>query len=119
MTTASISELVVTRSDGRGDGENWMENLQNLPGEAGISIILESRSQPGTGPRLHRHPYAETFIIRRGSATFTIGSDQLVGRAGQVLVVPAQTPHRFSTGPDGYEAVHIHASPRFITDWLE
>ena len=39
--------------------------------------------------------------------------------AGQVLIAPAETPHKFSTGPGGYEAVHIHASPRFVTDWLE
>lgn len=119
MTTSSTTELIVTRGDGRADGEAWLESLQNLPGGAGISIILESRSQPGAGPRLHQHPYAETFIIRRGSATFTIGSEQLPGRAGQVLVAPAQTPHRFSTGPNGYEAVHIHANPCFVTEWLE
>jgi len=33
--------------------------------------------------------------------------------------VPAETPHRFRTGPDGYEAVHIHANDRFVTEWLE
>jgi quercetin dioxygenase-like cupin family protein len=47
------------------------------------------------------------------------GTDQLVGHAGQVLVVPAQTPHKFVTGPDGYEGVHIHANVRFVTEWLE
>jgi hypothetical protein len=34
------------------------------------------------------------------------------------MVIRAETPHKFSTGPGGYEAVHIHASPRFVTDWL-
>jgi quercetin dioxygenase-like cupin family protein len=119
MTTSDVRKLVVSRADGRDDGEDWTENFQQLPGNAGVSIILESTSQPGVGPRLHKHPYAETFIIRRGSATFTIGPSQVTGRAGQVLVAPAETPHKFSTGPDGYEAVHIHASPRFVTDWLE
>lgn len=116
-------DTLITRADGREDGESWAENYEELPGGAGISIILESTTQPGVGPRPHRHPYAETFIIRRGSATFTIGlgteAEQLVGRAGQILVVPARTPHRFATGPDGYEAVHIHASERFVTEWLE
>ncbi len=115
----SAHELVVSRGDGRNDGDDWTENFQNLPGAAGISIILESRAQSGEGPRLHKHPYAETFIIKRGSATFTIGSEELVAHAGQVLVAPAETPHKFVTGPGGYEAVHIHASPRFMTDWLE
>ncbi|ROS38644.1 cupin domain-containing protein [Amycolatopsis thermoflava] len=110
---------VIDRRDGRPDGENWTENFEELPGGAGISIILESTSEAGAGPRLHRHPYAETFVIRRGSAVFTIGADKVAARAGQVLVVPAGTPHKFTTGPDGYEAVHIHAGPRFVTEWLE
>ena len=112
-------ETVISRTDGREDGEDWTENYENLPGGAGISIILESTTQEGVGPRLHRHPYAETFIIRRGSAIFTVGTDEVVGHAGQVLVVPAETPHRFRTGPDGYEAVHIHANDRFVTEWLD
>lgn len=110
---------VIDRADGRDDGENWSENYEELPGGAGVSIILESTRQAGVGPRLHRHPYAETFLIRQGSATFTVGTEQIEAHAGQVLVVPASTPHTFRTGPDGYEAVHIHAGPRFVTEWLE
>jgi mannose-6-phosphate isomerase-like protein (cupin superfamily) len=114
-----MDAFVIGRPDGRDDGEEWTENYQELPGGAGVSIILESTSQPGVGPRLHRHPYAETFLIRRGSATFTVGTEQVEGRAGQILVVPATTPHTFVTGPEGYEAVHIHANPSFVTEWLE
>ena len=111
--------FVLDRTDGRDDGENWTENFEQLPGGANISIILESTTQGGVGPRLHQHPYAETFLIRRGSATFTVGAEQFEAHAGQILVVPAQTPHKFATGPDGYEAVHIHANPEFVTEWLE
>jgi mannose-6-phosphate isomerase-like protein (cupin superfamily) len=114
-----MNGYVIDRSDGREDGEDWTEDYERLPGGAGISIILESTSREGVGPRLHRHPYAETFIIRRGSATFTIDGEQVEGRAGQVLVVPATTPHKFATGPGGYEAVHIHAGEEFATEWLE
>lgn len=114
-----MDAYVIERSDGRADGEQWAENYEELPGGAGISLILESTTKAGAGPRLHRHPYAETFIVRRGSATFTVADERLVARAGQVLVVPAGVPHAFSTGPDGYEGVHIHESPRFVTEWLE
>ncbi len=34
-------------------------------------------------------------------------------------MVPAHTPHKFTTGPNGYEAVHIHANSEFVTEWLE
>ena len=65
--------FVIDRADGRADGEDWTEDYEELPGDASISIILESTTKAGVGPRLHQHPYAETFIIRRGWATFTIG----------------------------------------------
>jgi mannose-6-phosphate isomerase-like protein (cupin superfamily) len=111
--------FTVGRSDGRTDGDDWTADYDKLPGDANVSVILESTTQEGLGPRLHKHPYAETFIIRRGSATFTVGTDEFEACAGQILVVPADTPHTFSSGPVGYEAVHIHASPTFVTQWLE
>ena len=114
-----MDAYVLDRSDGRQDGDDWSEDYQELPGGAAVSVILESTSRAGGGPRLHRHPYAETFLIRRGSATFTVGAERLEGHAGQVLVVPARTPHKFVTGEGGYEAVHIHANVRFVTEWLE
>jgi mannose-6-phosphate isomerase-like protein (cupin superfamily) len=114
-----MTAYTIERSDGRGDGEDWTDDYEELPGGAGVSLILESTGRAGVGPRLHQHPYAETFVLRRGSANFTIGSEQVVRHAGQILVVPAFTPHKFSTGPEGYEAVHIHANARFVTEWLE
>ena len=110
---------VIDRPDGRTGGEDWTEDYEHLPGGAGVSLILESTAESGVGPRLHRHPYAETFVIRRGSATFTIGDITVEAQAGQVLVAPAGVAHTFRTGPGGYEALHIHASPIFVTDWLE
>lgn len=34
-------------------------------------------------------------------------------------MVPAGTSHRLRTGPEGYEALHVHANPHFVTEWLE
>lgn len=119
MSTSVAGAFVVDRKDGRTDGENWDENLEGNAYGAQISIIIESTTKAGSGPRLHKHPYPETFIIRRGSALFTIGTEQVVGHAGQILVVPADTPHKFSTLEGGYEAVHIHANGEFVTEWLE
>lgn len=118
-TPTAGGAYVVDRKDGRDDGEQWNENLEGKPYGARISIIQESTAEAGRGPRLHKHPYPETFIIRRGSALFTIGTEEIVGRAGQILVVPADTPHKFSTLEGGYEAIHIHANDEFVTDWLE
>lgn len=86
---------------------------------AGVCVIAVD-SDPGEGPRLHRHPYEEVFVVHEGEATFTLGDEQLVGRAGDVLVAPAGTPHKFvNTGTGPLRQVDIHVSPRFDTEWLE
>lgn len=110
---------LINRSDGRSDGTDWTENYEEIPGNPGVSLILESIAEAGRGPRLHLHPYAETFVIRRGGARFTVGDEEFDAHAGQILVVEPQTPHKFVSHEGGYEAVHIHSSPYFETTWLE
>ena len=61
---------------------------------------------PGTGPSLHRHPYEETFVIEAGSASFTLGDEALELGAGQIVVVPAGTPHTFVSG-EGFRIISI------------
>jgi mannose-6-phosphate isomerase-like protein (cupin superfamily) len=96
------------------------ENLEGYLVGSQISIIQGYTEVVGSGPRLHQHPYSETFIIRRGSARFTVGDEVLVGSGGQVLVVPSFTPHRFEVLAGGlFESIHIHANDRFVTEWLE
>lgn len=76
--------------------------------------------KPGNGPRLHKHPYAEVFIIQEGRASFTVGDAMVEGRAGQVIIVPPETPHKFINSGDGpLRQIDIHLSARFITTWLE
>lgn len=85
-----------------------------------VSVIFQRDTAPGFRVRLHRHPYDETFLVRSGRALFTVGGDQVEAVAGQILVAPAHTPHRFEViGPEPYDGVHIHAAPRFETEWLE
>ncbi len=75
---------------------------------------------PGEGVRLHEHPYKEIFILQEGSATYTVGSALLSAHAGQVIVAPANTPHKFvNTGDGPLRQVDIHLSREFITRWLE
>ncbi|MFE0025293.1 cupin domain-containing protein [Amycolatopsis sp. NPDC059021] len=85
-----------------------------------VSFIMVSTDVDGAGPRLHRHPYTETFLIRSGQALFTVDDRTLIGRGGQIIVVPPDTPHKFAkTGPGRLEMTDIHASDVFITEWLE
>jgi mannose-6-phosphate isomerase-like protein (cupin superfamily) len=87
-------------------------------GDANVTIIFHDSIEAGHGPRLHTHPYPETFVIEAGRARFTVGDEVVEAGPGQILVVPAETPHKFETlGP--MRSIHIHASPRFVTKWLE
>lgn len=75
---------------------------------------------PGGGVRLHKHPYQEIFIIQEGVSTFTVGSATLEAHAGQIIIVPADTPHQFmNAGTQRLKQIDIHVSSRFITNWLE
>ena len=110
---------IFTRTGGP-DDEGWNDEIEGESIGSAVSIILEYTGAVGAGPRLHQHPYAETFIIRKGRARFTISDQVIEAHAGQILVAPANTPHKFEVlGPGPYVSTHIHASPRFITVWLE
>ncbi|WP_426186188.1 cupin domain-containing protein [Microbacterium sp. TWP3-1-2b2] len=96
------------------------EDIEGYLLGSSVSIMREYITSAGRGPRLHRHPYAETFVIHRGRALFTVGDEQVIGAGGQILVVPALVDHRFEVLDGGtYEATHVHANDRFVTEWLE
>src|SRR5262245_12222489 len=100
--------------------DRWHGELEGVKIGAGISLIFNSTQQIGAGPRRHQHPYPETFIIRSGTVLFAVGDEEIEAHAGQVLVVPAFTPHKFSNlGPELLEMIDIHASDEFVTEWLE
>ena len=75
---------------------------------------------PGQGPRLHRHPYEEVFVIHEGQATYTVGDTTLEVSAGQIVLVPAGIPHKFINSGEGpLRQTSIHPSNHMIAEWLE
>ena len=94
-------------------------NLKGADHGATISVILDD-SGPGEGPRLHQHPYDETWVVIDGSVAFTAGDEQLDAGPGDIVVVPPHTPHKFTNRGAGQASlVCIHANPTFETEWLE
>jgi mannose-6-phosphate isomerase-like protein (cupin superfamily) len=86
---------------------------------AGLSFIVVD-APPGGGPKLHRHPYEEVFLVQEGTATFTAGDETIEVSGGQVVVVPAGVAHGFvNSGSGRLRQVDMHASERFVTEWLE
>ena len=72
-------------------------------------------AQPGQGPPLHTHPYVEVAFTVEGTASITVGKDTHEVKAGAIVVIPANTPHRFvNSGNTVLRQIDIHASPQFI-----
>src|SRR5215204_4522539 len=96
----------------------YVINIERLPGSENASRFDGHR--PGTGPGLHSHPYEETFIVLDGKVRFTLGEETLEATAGQIVVVPAWTPHKFvCTGAGRLRQISIHPAARMETEWLE
>lgn len=77
-------------------------------------------AKPGQGPPLHTHPYVEVAFTLEGAATITVGDDTREVKAGGIVVIPANTPHRFvNSGDTVLRQIDIHASPQFIQTNLQ
>jgi mannose-6-phosphate isomerase-like protein (cupin superfamily) len=107
-------------------------NRDKLPRDANTYEFVGSQYQdteisfiwvdmpPGGAIRLHKHPYKEIFIIQEGLATFTVDSATLEAHAGQIIIVPADVPHKFMNLSDQpLKQIDIHVNKQFITYWLE
>jgi mannose-6-phosphate isomerase-like protein (cupin superfamily) len=68
---------------------------------------------------LHRHDYAELFVMLEGEATFTDGETERTVRAGEIAIVSGGQPHGFANpGPGRLRQIDIHLNERFATTWL-
>jgi quercetin dioxygenase-like cupin family protein len=82
--------------------------------DAPVSAYIVN-AKPGQGPPLHKHPYVEIAFTLEGCANITVGNETREVNAGGIVVIPANTPHRFvNSGNTTLRQIDIHASPRFI-----
>lgn len=94
-------------------------NLKGADHGATISLILDD-SEPGHGPRLHKHPYDETWVVIEGSLGFQLGEERVDVGPGDIVIAPPDAPHKFTNhGPGRSRLVCVHAHPTFVTEWLE
>ena len=86
---------------------------------AGVSFFL-ARTPPGRGPGLHRHPYEETFVVHEGRLTFTVDGQAIEARAGQIVIAPPGSAHKFvNVGDAPAHMTNIHPRPRMAQEDLE
>ena len=111
---------IIEKSEWARNASSWQGAIELGRYGAGLSLIFNLQENEGGGPRLHMHPYPETFVLRTGRARFTVADETFVAGAGQILVVPANTPHKFSAiGGEPFESINIHPRDQFETTWLE
>jgi mannose-6-phosphate isomerase-like protein (cupin superfamily) len=93
--------------------------LQGINAGVGVCLIFIDLP-PGEGPKLHRHPYEEIFIILEGTPRFRVGDETLEAAPGQIVIVRPSVPHAFvNAGAGRLRQLDIHVSPSFQTEWLE
>jgi mannose-6-phosphate isomerase-like protein (cupin superfamily) len=75
-------------------------------------------AEPGRGPSLHKHAYAELFFVIDGEATFTDRVDERVIRGGELVIVSPDQPHAFvNSGAGRLRQIDVHLNSRFVTEW--
>ena len=113
-----MSFTVLHRDELPSDGNTYeFQGMQHQ--DTNVSFIWVDMP-PGGTIRLHKHPYEEIFIIQEGVATFMVDSVTLDARAGQVIIVPADVPHKFmNLSNKQLKQIDIHVSRQFVTYWME
>ena len=113
-----MNHTVLSRDDLPHDGNTY--EFEGIRHQATAVSFIWVDMPPGGTVRLHKHPYKEIFIIQEGVATFIVGSTTLEAHAGQIIIVPANVPHKFMNLSDRQlRQIDIHLNKQFITEWLE
>ena len=84
---------------------------------ASVSFFIVQFS-PETGPKKHRHPYEEIFILLEGEIQAIVDDRLVTLQGGQIAIIPAHTWHEFKNHSDKLvRMVNIHPVPKMITEW--
>jgi len=101
-----------------------LARYQRLTGEDGHPVFTGVQTcEPGYATPLHWHPYAESLFVLEGAMeAWTEGGEAAPLRLGpgEMVVLPACTPHVFrNAGPGVLRILGIHASPTRIVNRVE
>ena len=108
------------RSDWATTEALWKGVLEGKTIDTGVTVIFYATEEVGKGPLWHVHPYDELFIVRTGRALFTVGDEKIEAEAGDILLGPANVPHKYhNLGPGLLETTDIHVSDTWIQTDLE
>jgi quercetin dioxygenase-like cupin family protein len=84
---------------------------------ANVSFFIVHFS-PGKGPRKHRHPYEEMFIILEGEIEAIVAGKTETLRENNIVIIPAGSWHEFKNRSEKQVfMINIHPVPEMITEW--
>ena len=82
--------------------------------------VMRSQVAPGSGPRPHRHPHAEVFVVDDGQGRFDVDGDSIEAETGDMLIIPADSVHVFTnTGTTMLRVTSIHENARATTLFVD
>jgi mannose-6-phosphate isomerase-like protein (cupin superfamily) len=111
---------LLDRAEWSEDTEKWQGEFEGIRFGTNVSVMFYTTDEVGHGPKLHRHPYDEVFIVREGRAMFMVGKQTLEAAAGQIVFGPANIPHKyFNMGPGRLEMTDLHVTDIFVQEDLE
>lgn len=117
---AARKPVRLTRADWATRTDLWKGVAEGDALGTDVTVLFYATEDEGAGPVLHVHPYDEVFIVRTGRARYTIGDEIIDAEAGDILMGPADVPHKFvNLGPGLLETTDIHLSPKWIQTDLE
>ena len=76
---------------------------------------ISSARSPARVRHCTRIRMSRVVFTLEGAATITVSDDTREVKPGDIVVIPANTPHRFvNSGDTVLRQIDIHASPQFI-----
>jgi quercetin dioxygenase-like cupin family protein len=92
-------DLTIVRSDENlkhlGVAGNTYTTLLRGKDTAGRYCLIDMYVLPNGGPPPHRHDFEESFTVLEGEIEATFRGKTLTLKAGDVIAIPANAPHRF------------------------
>lgn len=83
---------------------------------ARVSVQIVAAQPSGSEPR-HMHPTEEVVVVVEGAVTYFLGERQArIVRAGQIVRIPANIPHRYENRGDApFRAVAAYGASEIVT----
>ena len=94
--------------------------LRQLTGEdyGLVTSVFHSQIVPGSGPRRHRHAYAEIFVLHDGQGRYDVDGTEFDAVAGDMVIVPPDAWHSFTnTGTSMLRHTAVHENPRAASEF--